>query len=116
MSPEGPLGRGFMALHLTLALSLLYGGVGTAWAYFGAGHSGLHLGLLGAIEAVGAALFLWPRTLVWGGRVLLLCLTLAFVVHAVRRQFRPDLVVFAAATWLIMLYSSARRETAAGPV
>jgi hypothetical protein len=69
-----------------------------------AGYPDPHVGALALVEAVGAALFLLPRTLRGGGVLLLLTLGVAFSVHAGVGQFRGDLLVYGAGTWLVMIH------------
>lgn len=109
------LRRSFIAFHLTLGLTLLFLSVRTALQALGPGTGqGIgHVALLALLEAVGAALFLLPRTLRVGGGLLLLSIGLATVVHLASGQFRGDLVVYSVGTWFVMVHgpgwSTARR-------
>ena len=113
--PTRALRRSFIAFHLTLGFTLLFLSARTALHVLsaGAGQGDSHVALLGLLEAVGAALFLFPRTLRAGGMLLLLTIGVALVVHLVSGQFRGDLLVYAAGTWFVVVHgsgwSSARR-------
>jgi hypothetical protein len=105
--PSANLRRAFIGFHMVLGLALLYASVGTA---IHAHHEGnLHIVLLAAVEAVGAALFLCPRTLRVGGWLLLFALVVALGHHALIGQFRPDLLVYAAGTIFVMVHGPAPR-------
>src|SRR5206468_3404723 len=110
----------FIVFHLTLGLALLYGSVTTAIhgvsETLRQGHGGahFHLAVVGAVEAVGAALFLVPRTLKAGGWLLLSILAIATLFHATQGEFRPDLLVYAAGVWFVMAHGTvSARPTAA---
>jgi len=106
----------FIVLHLTLGFVVLYGSVRTvvgglqAGAFAGANW---HLVLLGTIEAVGALLFLLPRYTRLGGGIMLVTFAVAIVAHAMQRQFPGNLLVYAAATWLVMARGGLWHRTAA---
>jgi hypothetical protein len=110
MSGGDSLRRSFQVFHLTLGLAVLYLSVRTAvLAIQGGGgdHSNPHIALLASVEALGAILFLVPRTLRAGGVLLLLTMALAVGVHAMDGQVRADLLVYAAATWFVMAHGAA---------
>ena len=95
----------FLLFHLVLGTGLLWGSV----------HTVLHLGpsdphalVIGTIEALAAAAFLVPRTMRIGAGVLLVVLALAFVVHATRGEWRPDLLVYAAGVFLVGVHGDPR--------
>jgi hypothetical protein len=99
------LRHAFLLFHLVLGAALLWGSV----------HTVLHLGpsdphalLIGTIEAVAAAAFLMPRTMRIGAGVLLAVLALAFVIHATRGEWRPDLLVYAAGVLLVSVHGDVR--------
>ena len=98
----------FIAFHLTLGLTLLILSVRTVVEVLaaGAGQVNLHAAV-GALEALGALLFLFPRSLRVGGALLLLTIGLVIVLHAVAGQFRGDLLVYAVGTWFVMVHGSA---------
>jgi len=92
--------RAFTAFHITLGAVILVESVRTAiHAAQRGGHAVL---LLASVEAIGAALFLWPRTLVAGGAAMIVTFAIAFFVHAVQGDFNLALLVFAAGTWLVV--------------
>jgi hypothetical protein len=95
----------FLLFHVVLGAALLWGSV----------HTVLHLGLsdphallIGTIEAVAAAAFLMRRTMRIGGGVLLAVLALAFIIHATRGEWRPDLLVYAAGVLLVSVHGDVR--------
>ena len=98
------LQRAFVAFHLTLGGALLYASVMTVLHAASEGASHRHLLVLASVEAVGAALFLIPRLLLAGGALLLLTIGGAFVVHLVRSELRPDLLVYAMGTVFVMVH------------
>ena len=103
------LRRSFIAFHLTLGVTLLFLSVRTAIQALAVheSHSSLHIAALAMLETLGAALFLWPRTLRVGGALLLLTIGIALLVHATAGQFRGDLLVYAAGTWFVLVHGSA---------
>lgn len=102
------LRRSFIAFHLTLGQALLWASARTAIEALAAhDHSSPHIAALGILEAAGALLFLWPRTMRVGGVLLLLSIGLALFVHAAAGQFRGDLLVYAAGTWFVLVHGSA---------
>jgi hypothetical protein len=103
------LRRSFLAFHLTLGLTLLYLSARTALEALapGAGPVSPHVVVVSTLEAVGATLFLLPRTLRVGGALLLVSIGAAVVLHALAGQFRGDLLVYAAGTWFVMVHGSA---------
>jgi hypothetical protein len=99
--------RAFVIFHLILGLALLWGSV----------HTLLHLGptdpharIVGSVEAVGAVAFLIPRTLRFGGVLLMLSIVGAILVHAGMGDWRPDLLVYAAGVALVTVHGSAYRH------
>lgn len=95
----------FIVFHLTLGLALLFASVRTVF-HAASGHE-VHVIALGAVEALGAALFLLPWTLAVGGTLLLLALGIATALHAATGEFRPDLLIYAAGTAFVMVHGSA---------
>ncbi len=96
----------FIVLHLTLGLVVLYGSVRTVLGGLRVAAGGgphWHLVLLGTLEAIGALLFLLPRCTRLGGGIMLLTFAFAIVAHALQREFPGNLLVYAAATWLVMV-------------
>jgi hypothetical protein len=95
----------FVVLYVALGGTLLYFSI---WTLIDAWSTNLHLVALAGIEAVGAALLLIPRTQRVGGVLLLLTLLIAFLVHARHGSYHLDLVIYAAATWYVMVRGSDR--------
>jgi hypothetical protein len=102
------LRRSFITFHLTLGMVLLFFSVRTAIAALGpaAGHANPHVGALAIGEAIGALLFLLPRTLRAGATLLLATIGIALLVHLAAGQFRGDLLVYAVGTWFVMIHGS----------
>jgi hypothetical protein len=92
--------RAFTAFHVTLGAVILVESVRTA--IHAAHGGGLALLLLAAVEAIGALLFLFPRTVFAGAVLMLSAFAVAFSVHALRGDFHLALLVFAAGTWLVL--------------
>jgi hypothetical protein len=105
------LRHAFLLFQLVLGAALLWGSV----------HTVLHLGpsdphalVIGTVEAVAAAAFLLPRTMRLGAGVLLVVIALAFVIHAARGEWRPDLLVYAAGVLLVAVHGDVRVQDVAG--
>ncbi len=106
------LRRSFIAFHLTLGLTLLVLSARTVVEAVASGaHPHPHAALVGLLEALGAVLFLIPRSLRLGGVLLLVSIGLALVLHAAAGQFRGDLLVYAAGTWFVMVHGSGWGES-----
>jgi hypothetical protein len=88
--------------HFVLGLGLLVMSLETLLRAIHSGHTHVHLALVAGIEAAGAALFLVPKTLRIGGALLLLTLLGAVVLHALQREWRVDLLIYASGVWLVM--------------
>lgn len=98
----------FRVLYFTTALVLLYYSVQTVWD--GVEHGdGLHAIIIGGLEAISAILFLIPRTLMIGGIGLLLTIGIAFAIHAISGQFAGNLLIYAAAVWMVMVFREGHR-------
>jgi hypothetical protein len=96
----------FVVLQFTLGLVVLYGSVRTVLGGLrvaAGGEAHWHLVLLGTLEAIGALLFLLPRCTKIGGSIMLVTFAIAIVAHALQREFPGNLLVYAAATWLVMV-------------
>ena len=99
------LRHAFLLFQLVLGAALLWGSV----------HTVIHLGasdppalVIGTVEALAAAAFLVPRTMRSGAGVLLVVIALAFVIHALQGEWRPDLLVYAAGVLLVAVHGDAR--------
>jgi glucose-6-phosphate-specific signal transduction histidine kinase len=90
----------FVVLYVALGGTLLYFSI---WTFIDAGVANPHIAILAGIEALGAALLLIPRTQRVGGVLLLLTLLIAFLVHARHGSYHLDLVIYAVATWYVMV-------------
>ena len=95
--------RSFAAFHYILGLGILCLSLRTVmWAVHPeAGHHGHHAVVLASVEAIGALLFLVPRTLRVGAALLLLTIGVAGVVHAFAGEWRIDLLIYGAGVWLV---------------
>ena len=107
MSESERIRRAFLIFHLILGLALLWGSVHTLLHL---GPTDLHARIVGSVEAVGAVAFLIPRTLRFGGALLVLSIVGGFLVHAGMGDWRPDLLVYAAGVVLVTLHGSAYRH------
>ena len=103
------LRHAFLLFHLVLGTALLWGSV----------HTLLHLApfdrhalVIGTVEAVAAVAFLMRRTMRIGAGVLLAVLALAFLIHAGRGEWRPDLLVYAAGVLLVGVHGDVPRSDA----
>ena len=112
MSESERIRRAFLIFHLMLGLALLWGSVHTLLHL---GPTDLHARIVGSIEAVGAVLFLIPRTLRLGGGLLVLSIVGAILVHAGMGDWRPDLLVYAAGVVLVIVHGSAYRHVPSVP-
>ena len=61
-----------------------------------------HIALLGSVEAVGAILFLFTKTMRYGAWILLAVFAVAMVTHAIRGEFPTPLLVYAAGALLVL--------------
>ncbi|MFI5207409.1 MAG: hypothetical protein ACHQU8_07785 [Gemmatimonadales bacterium] len=108
------LSRALTAFRIVLAVCLLYGSVETAVhgaVNMGGGHgaSHFHLFLLGSIEAIGALLLLVPRLIQAGAVILVLTIAIALLVHTIRGELRPDLVIYLAGAVLVFVHERSTR-------
>jgi len=55
-----------------------------------------------SVEIIGAILFLIPRTLRYGAWILLTLFSIAFVAHLAKGELAAPLLVYAAATFLVL--------------
>lgn len=102
MDERERLRRMFVLFHVVLGLAVLVGSVLTAWK-----GGNPHIRLLGAVEAVGAALFLFPRTVRPGAWLLLLTFGVALVIHITMGEWRGDLLVYAAGVAFVAVHGAA---------
>ena len=105
--PPARLVRAFLALWWTTGLVVLY--LSAATLRLAHRHGEHHVALLAGFEAVSAALFLLPWTLVPGAAGLLLTFAVAMTAHGLR----PDLLVYAAVVVFVAIHgpAPARRPT-----
>ena len=92
------------AFQWILGLYLLHGSVRTVWdaMRYGGGRLERHGAIIAAVEAIGAVLFLLPRTLRAGAVILLVTIGVAFLLHLAFHELRLDLVVYGAGVALVM--------------
>src|SRR6478609_2310182 len=81
------LRHAFLLFQLVLGAALLWGSLHTV-IHLGA--SDPHALVIGSVEALAAVAFLVPRTMRAGAGVLLVVIALAFVIHALRGEWRAD--------------------------
>ncbi|MGH7426843.1 MAG: hypothetical protein ACREMW_13860 [Gemmatimonadales bacterium] len=93
----------FTILHLALGLILAVEGVLTLIHGLSV-HNAPHLIAFGAVEAIGALLFIWPRTLLVGGCFLLCAFLIAAAVHLLRGEFPSEHLVYAVAVLFSMVH------------
>jgi len=109
--------RSFILFHSVLGIGLLVGSIQMlvhALQEMHGTHG--HLVPVAAVEAVGALLFLWPRTLRVGGAILLLMLLGMVAVHAFRGDWPLDFLTYAVGTWYVMVHGSGWSTTTMGGV
>ena len=100
----------FLILWWTLGATLLFLSARTVRLALASTAHDPHVALLGAIEAVSALLFLWPRTMRAGAWGLLATIAVAFLLHAHGHQFRGDLLVYAAAVLFVSTHGPVTKE------
>lgn len=96
--------RTFVAFHITLGAVVFLQSIGavlqaTSGHIVGAMPS--HLTILALVEALGALLFVFPKTTRVGGGILLVIFAIALAVHGVRGQLA--LLVYAAGVVQVMV-------------
>jgi hypothetical protein len=101
--------RSFIAFHLVLGLGLLAGSLETlihsATTHSAVSH--VHVAIVAALEAAAALLFLIPRTMRAGALLLVFTIGLAFLLHALQGEWRPDLAIYATGVWFVYAHGSA---------
>jgi hypothetical protein len=91
------------ALHL--ALGLLIALEGTSNLFHGAGADrDVELIAFGAAEAVGAVLFMWPRTLAAGACILVCAFLVAAGVHVLGHDLPFEHLVYAVAVLVVVAH------------
>ena len=109
--PPRRLLRAFLALWIVTGAVLLIASIETVLgAWEGARHANPHIVLLGAIEAIAAALFLIPRAMRLGAIGLLATIGVAFLVHTSLGEFRGDLMLYGAAVAFVAIHGTLTPE------
>lgn len=99
--------RAFIMLHAILGLGLLVATLQSLLHMMAEhGGPGIHLGVVLALEGVGAVLFLIPQTLRIGAVALLIVLVGGFAVHLTRAQLEVQLLIYAAAVWFVWVHGA----------
>lgn len=101
----------FMIFHAVLGGVLLILSHNTLFHSLHA-HGLGHLTFVAALELLGAVLLLIPRTLKLGGIALLVVLIPGFIVHLTRGEWEPQLLIYAAGVYFIMVHGAAWGRTA----
>ena len=100
--------RAFIIFYVVLGVGLLVANVQTlAHALHELSGRHGHLAIVASLEASGALLFLFPKTLRAGGVLLLITVLGALAVHTYLGQWRLDLLVYATGVWFVMVHGSA---------
>lgn len=97
--------RAFMLFHATLGGVLLLNGVmAVSHALHELDGRHGHLAMVGSLEALGALLFLIPRTVRWGGAALLVVLLGGVAMHLSKGEWQElHYLIYATGVWLVML-------------
>jgi uncharacterized membrane protein YphA (DoxX/SURF4 family) len=106
--PKTSLVRAFVALWWTAGTLLVLWSIQTVVRAVHAGHHDPHVALLGTVEALSAALFLFGRTMRIGAVGLLATFAAAFAVHAAGGEFRGDLLLYAAVVSFVAMHGAVR--------
>jgi hypothetical protein len=102
------LRRAFTLFHFVLGFGILFLAARTAIDGVTGAHSLPPLLIIGAgIEALGAVLFMLPRTLRVGGTIMLLTMTTALILDSLSRHWRIDLLIYLAGTYCVMVHGAA---------
>jgi hypothetical protein len=106
--------RAFQTFHVVLVLGMLTsGGFGLAHAFHDLSEHG-HYALVAAVQVLGAVLLLIPRTVLWGGAMLLLVLLPTAIHQLIQWDQDPSRLVYAAGVWMIMRNAGGRDEETQG--
>lgn len=113
---EAPaLRRAFTVFRLVLGLGILFLAARTAIDGMTGAHGLQPLWVIGgSIEALGAALFMFPRTLRIGGSIMLLTMTSMLILDSVWRHLRIDLLIYLAGTYYVIAHGAASTDTVTG--
>jgi hypothetical protein len=105
-----------MAFHFVLGVGLLVLSLETLIHALAPANrdTHLHIAIVAAVEAAGAALFLVPRTMRVGALLLLLTVAGAFVAHAVGGSLRIDLAIYGAGVWYVYAHGAGQVGGGAG--
>ncbi len=107
---SAPALRGaFAVFHVVLGSGILFLAGRTVVDGVTGAHPLSSLLLIGAgIEALGAVLFMFPRTLRIGGTIMLLTMTTVLILDSLSRHWRIDLLIYLAGTYYVMVHAAAR--------
>ena len=109
--PPRSLLQAFLALWITAGVVLFVASLTTARdAMFSSTHANPHLVLLGAVEALGAILFLVPGTMRVGAATLLAAIATGFGVHATLGEFRGDLLLYGMVVLFVAVHRPLTRQ------
>jgi hypothetical protein len=95
--------RAFVALWWIVGLLLVWYSLLTVSATFD-NPARIPIAILAALEAAAATLFLIARTMRVGGVSLLVIFAIAFVFHAVHREFASQLILYAAVVAFVVIH------------
>ena len=102
------LRRAFMLFHAILGGVLLLNGVSAvSHALHELDGPHAHLAIVGSLEALGALLFLIPRTVRWGGGALLIVLLGGLAMHLIEGEWQElHYAIYASGVWLVMAHGA----------
>ena len=110
------LRRAFTVFHYVLGLGIAFLAARTAIDGVTGAHSLPPLLVIGAgIEALGAVLFMFPRTLRVGGTIMLLTMTTVLILDSLSRHWRIDLLIYLAGTYYVMVHGAAWGARSSAP-
>jgi len=95
--------RASVAFHMTLGVVVFLQSADAVHFALSGGVAGTlrtHMTILASVEAVGALLFLIPKTARWGGGILIVVFAIALLVHGILHGL--PLLVYAAGVILVM--------------